>query len=91
MSRAQLLGLSVLDCVFGLVYLYSDGSVSNIALGLNFILAALLMVLTYQDLRARGWTWPAAASITYLIAPLVGLVLYAALSNRPGEANLARS
>lgn len=92
MSRVQLLALSVLDCVFGLIYLYSDGAVSNLALGLNFVLAALLVVLTYQDLRSRGWSWPAAASVTYLIAPLIGLVLYAALSNRPKrEAQLARS
>ena len=93
MSRGWLLALSVLDCAFGATALATDGTTSSIAYGLNFVLAALLAVLTWQDLRARGWTWPAAAGITYLIAPLVGLVLYAALSNRPrrSEASLARS
>lgn len=83
MSRGALLALSVVDCAFGAVALSTDGTTSSIAYGLNFILAAVLVVLTWQDLRARGWTWQCAASITYLVAPLVGLVLYAALSNRP--------
>lgn len=93
MSRGWLLALSVLDCAFGAVALSADGTTSSVAYGLNFVLAALLAVLTWQDLRARGWTWQSAASITYLIAPLVGLVLYAALSSRPkrAEASLARS
>ena len=58
MSRPTLLALSVVDCVFGLVYLASEGSTAEIALGLNFVLAALLAVLTTQDLRARRWAGP---------------------------------
>ena len=84
MSRAALLALSVVDCAFGLVYLASGGSVAKVALGLNFVLAALLAVLTIQDLRARRWSWQAIViGISYVLAPLIGLVLYAAASGRP--------
>lgn len=70
-------------CVFGVISLSAGGTTASIALGLNFILAALLMVLTWQDLRARGWTWQAGVvGISYLLAPLIGLVLYALASGR---------
>lgn len=86
MGRAQLLGLSVVDCVFGIVALSTGGTVASVALGVNFVLAALLMVLTWQDLRARGWTWHAGVvGVSYLLAPLVGLVLYAVASGRPRQ------
>ena len=83
MGRTGLLALSVLDCVFGVVALSSSGTLSEVSFGLNFTLAALLMVLTWQDLRARGWTWQApVVGVSYLVAPLVGLVLYALASGR---------
>ena len=87
MSRGLLIGLSVVDCAFGATALSTDGATSAIAYGLNFTLAALLAVLTWQDLRSRGSTWQAAASVTYLIAPLVGLVLYAAFSGRAKQSD----
>lgn len=59
MQRNGLLAFSVIDCGFGILYLSSSGSVADVALGLNFVLAALLTVLTWQDLRSRGWTWRA--------------------------------
>jgi len=55
-ARNVLLGLSVVDCIFGLLYLSSEGDSAETFLGINFLLAALLMVLTWQDLRKRGWT-----------------------------------
>jgi hypothetical protein len=83
MGRSGLLALSVVDCIFGVVALSTSGTVSDISLGLNFTLAALLMVLTWQDLRTRGWTWQAPiVGVSYLAAPLVGLVLYALASGR---------
>lgn len=93
MSRKLLLALSVLDCAFGLTALYTDGAASSVAYGLNFVLAAVLAMLTWQDLRSRGWTWQSVVSVTYVLAPLVGLVLYAALSSRPKlpEGSLVRS
>lgn len=83
MSRSALLALSILDCGFGAVALLSDGDLSTVAYLANFLLALVLMVLTWQDLQRRGWTWQAAAGVTYVIAPLVGLILYFALSSRP--------
>ena len=82
----MLLGVSVIDCAFGIVSLTSDGSVAEVALMLNFVLAAVLAVLTWQDLRARSWTWQAPlVGVSYVVAPLVGLILYAVLSDRPKQ------
>lgn len=90
MGRNGLLGLSILDCAFGVIYLTSDGSLADVALALNFILAVLLMVLTWQDLRARGWRWQApVVGISYLFAPLLGLILYALASGRPRRQEVA--
>lgn len=86
MGRNGLLALSVLACLFGIGSLTTSGTASEVFLLLNFLLAALLMVLTWQDLRARGWTWQApVVGVSYLFAPLVGLVLYAVASNRPRQ------
>jgi phosphoglycerol transferase MdoB-like AlkP superfamily enzyme len=83
-ARNALLALSVVDCIFGLLYLSSSGDSADVFLGINFSLAALLTVLTWQDLRKRGWTWQApVVGVSYLVAPLIGLMLYAITSNRP--------
>lgn len=87
MSRGQLLVLSVVCCAFGGLYLaVDDGGLKTMAFVLNAVLAILLAVLTFQDLRARRpqWTWQAAlVGLSYIAAPLVGLALYAAASNTP--------
>lgn len=85
MSRGVLLGLSVVACVFGGISLVTDGSASGAAYAVNVTLAALLAVLTWQDLRRRAWsTVPAALiGLSYLLAPLLGLVLYALAGARP--------
>ena len=83
MNRGAFLALSVVACGFGVMALTATGSAADFGLGMNFVLAALLAVLTAQDLRHRGWRWQAVAvGISYLLAPLVGLVLYALASGR---------
>ena len=84
MSRSSLILLSLVDCAFGVIALSTDGSIAEVALGLNFVLAALLAILTWQDLRQRNWGWQAPViGLSYLAAPLIGLVLYAWASGRP--------
>ena len=84
MSRSSLILLSLVDCALGIIAITTDGSIAEVALGLNFVLAALLAVLTWQDLRQRNWSWQAPViGLSYLAAPLVGLVLYAWASGRP--------
>lgn len=84
MSRTALLAASVVACGFGAIALAADGAVSAVAFVMNGVLALLLMVLTWQDLRQRGWTWQSAVvGLSYVVAPLVGLVLYAVASGRP--------
>jgi hypothetical protein len=86
MSRNALLLISVIACGFGAIALTTEGTASATAYAFNFILAALLAVLTWQDLRDRGWTWQSAViGLSYLAAPLVGLVLYAVASRRPKQ------
>lgn len=78
-----------MDCAFGLVYLSSTGSTADVALGLNFVLAAVLAVLTIQDLRSRAWRWQAfVVGGSFLLAPLVGVVLYAVTSSRPVQSTV---
>ena len=86
MSRGGLLILSVVACAFGGLSLATSGSLSRAAYGVNLTLAVLLAVLTTQDLRRRGLTWPAPlVGVSYVVAPLVGLALYAIASNRPAR------
>jgi hypothetical protein len=82
-ERTGLLVLSVVCCFFGGLSLKGPEGLQGPAYVVNVVLAVLLMVLTYQDLRRRGWA-PLAAlmSLSYLL-PLVGLVVYALASNRP--------
>lgn len=83
MSRSGLIALGILDCAFGVTALTADGALSDLAYVLNFTLAAVLMVLTWRDLRSRGWPWQAPlAGISFIAAPLVGLIAYVALSFR---------
>lgn len=49
------------------------------------------LVLTWQDLRSRGWSWQAPlAGVSYVAAPLVCLIAYVALSFREPEQETAR-
>ena len=81
MTRAVLLGLSVVCCAFGALALKGPESVQGTAYGINVTLAVLLAVLTAQDLRKRGWRFAPLLGATYIL-PLVGLVVYALASNR---------
>ena len=85
MGRNQLIGLGVLDCAFGVAALTTEGTLAEFAYILNVTLAIVLMVLTWRDLRSRGWSWQApVVGISYVVAPLVGLIAYIALSSREG-------
>ncbi|MGB8649523.1 MAG: hypothetical protein WCD35_02560 [Mycobacteriales bacterium] len=84
-SRSGLLALSVLDCAFGLFYLFGPHGARSAMLGLNIVLAVILAILTGRDLMARGLRLGWLAGLSYIFAPLVGLVLYGIFSARPRE------
>lgn len=83
MTRLTLLALSVVDCAFGATYLYGPEGLRAPAFILNFLLAVVLAVLTAQDLRSRGMRLGWLVGLSYIAAPLVGLVLYAIFSSKP--------
>ena len=81
-QRSGLLALSVVDCVFGLLYLFGPHDARPVMLAVNVALAVLLAILTGRDLQARGVKLAWLPALSYVFAPLVGLVLYGVLSDR---------
>lgn len=52
----------------------------------NVVLAVLLAVLTGRDLTRRGMRLGWLVGLSYVLAPLIGLVLYGIFSTRSREA-----
>jgi hypothetical protein len=82
MSRAQILALSALACVFGAVTLWGPDSYHDVSRALNVVLSFALIFIAGHDLKTRGWQFGYLIGLTYLM-PLVGLVTYLTLSDRP--------
>jgi hypothetical protein len=82
MSRTKLLLLSVVCCAFGGVSLWGPADYQNPAWAVNIALAVLLFFLTGKDLKERGWELGYLFAGAYLL-PLIGLIVYFALSDRP--------
>ena len=82
MERALVLGLSVVCCGFGLLAVQGVGW----AYVVNVLLAVALFFLAGADLRARGWELGYLFAGAYLL-PLVGTIVYFALSTRPRVAS----
>jgi hypothetical protein len=82
MSRAQILALSALACVFGAITLWGPDDYHDVSRALNIVLSLALIFIGGRDLKARGWQFGYLIGLTYLL-PLIGLVTYLALSDRP--------
>ena len=82
MTRTQILALSVLTCIAGGLWLWGPDSVQTVAAVVNVALGIALIFIAGRDLKERGWQYGYLIGLTYL-APLVGLVTYLALSDRP--------
>lgn len=82
MSRAQIIALSVVCCVFGVLALDGPDNVQTPAYLANAALAIVLFVVAGRDLTRRGWELGYLFAGTYLL-PLIGLIVYVGLSNRP--------
>jgi hypothetical protein len=93
MRRSWLIWLSVVDCAFGAIYLVGPHGLRSPFHAVNLVLALALAVLTADYLGRRGHRWPWVVGLLYPLAPLVGLVAFAAVSARnldqPHEAGLA--
>ena len=82
MSRVQILSLSVVCCAFGLVAVLGDDPWRGPAYAVNFVLAVALAIIAGRDLHRRGMRLGWVVGISYVLAPLIGLVLYGIFSVR---------
>jgi hypothetical protein len=82
MSRAQIIRLSVVCCVFGGLALDGPDSVRGGAYAVNFVLVIVCIVVAGLDLTRRGWSLGYLFAAAYLV-PFIGLIVYVGLCNRP--------
>jgi hypothetical protein len=84
MSRVQILALSVLACVFGALTLWGPDDYRDVNRALNIVLGIALIFVAGRDLKERGWRYGYLIGLTFLF-PLIGLVTYLSLSDRPKQ------
>ena len=82
MSRAQIIALSVVCCVFGGFALKGPETYRTAAYVVNIALAIVCFIVAGRDLTRRGWNLGYLFAGAYIL-PLIGLIVYIGLSNRP--------
>ena len=82
MSRTQIIVLSVVCCAFGVVSLVGPDDYRTTSYVVNAGLAIACFVVAGRDLTRRGWELGYLFAGAYLL-PLIGLIVYVGLSNRP--------
>lgn len=82
MSRQEIIGISALCCVFGVLALQGPEEYRTAAYVANVLLAIVSFALAGRDLVQRGWRWGYLFAGAYVL-PLIGLFVYIALSSRP--------
>ena len=82
MSRTQIIVLSVVCCGFGVLALTGPDEYRTASYVVNVLLAIACFVVAGRDLTRRGWELGYLFAGAYLL-PLIGLIVYVGLSNRP--------
>jgi hypothetical protein len=82
MSRAQIIALSVVCCAFGALSLWGPDDLRTASYVVNVALAIACFLVAGRDLTRRGWQLGYLFAGAYLL-PLIGLIVYVGLSNRP--------
>jgi hypothetical protein len=82
LSRNQILAMSLVCCAFGGLALAGPSDYRSAAYGVNIVLAVACFFMAGRDLKARGWTLGYLFAGAYIL-PLIGLIVYLALSDRP--------
>lgn len=82
MSRVQIIVLSLVCCAFGALALGGPAEYRTEAYLVNVVLAIACYVAAGRDLVRRGWELGYLFAGAYLL-PLVGLIVYVGLSQRP--------
>ncbi|MCA1710316.1 MAG: hypothetical protein LC789_01225 [Actinobacteria bacterium] len=84
MSRLQIIAVSVVCCVFGVLALRGPAEYRTWAYVVNVVLAIVAFAFAGRDLTERGWRKGYLFAGTYIL-PLIGTFVYIALSNRPKQ------
>ena len=88
MSRIQIIALSTVCCVFGVLALKGPDSFRLPAYIVNVVLAIVAFFFAGRDLTERGHRRGYLFAATYIL-PLVGTFVYIAMSSRPKQAEIA--
>lgn len=91
MTRVQIMVLSAVCCLFGLGAIFGSGSLRGASYAVNFVLAVVLAIVAGRDLDRRGVRFGWLVGVSYVLAPLIGFVLYAIFSSRPARVSPAPS
>ena len=81
MSRTQIIVLSAVCCVFGVLALQGPQEYRAAAYAANVVLAIAAFAVAGRDLTERGWRLGYLAAATYIL-PLIGTFVYIAMSTR---------
>ena len=84
--RTQIIALSVVACIFGLLSLFGPKDDRDAFYAFNVAFSVIASIVASLDLRKRGYGWGWAMLAAYL-APLVGTILYIVFSGQRGYDN----
>ena len=84
MSRVLIIAVSVVCCVFGVLALRGPEGFRGAAYAVNVALAVVAFIFAGRDLVRRGWRLGYLFAGAYLL-PLIGLIVYIGLSQRPKQ------
>ena len=82
MSRAQIIVLSTVCCLFGVLSLRGPEEYRTAAYAVNVVLAIAAFAFAGRDLTERGYRLGYLFAAAYIL-PLIGTFVYIALSSRP--------
>ncbi len=87
MPRLQIIALSAICCVFGVLALRGPDGFRLTAYIINVLLAIAAFFFAGRDLTERGHRLGYLFAATYVL-PLIGTFVYIGMSNRPKQATV---
>ena len=88
MSRLQIIAVSAVCCVFGVLALKGPEDFRLLAYVVNVVLAIVAFYFAGRDLTERGHRRGYLWAGTYVL-PLIGTFVYIALSSRPKQVGVS--
>ena len=87
MSRLEIIAVSAICCAFGVLALKGPDGFRLTAYVINLLLAIAAFFFAGRDLTERGHRLGYLFAATYIL-PLIGTVVYIAMSNRPKQVDV---